>query len=95
MFLTRESENGINIHFEPPKQQVHILYKPIVGVKEAAYLADVSEATFREDHMKDTRLIEKAMFKEGNRYKFETEPLLEYLHLRACELRIKNGIYIS
>lgn len=92
MLLSDQNENSISIHFQPPEPQIHLIYKPIVGVKEACILAGVGEDTFRADHMKDSRVIENVMYMDGNRYKFETEPLLEYIHMRACELRLRNGI---
>ncbi|MBC2106115.1 hypothetical protein [Listeria booriae] len=95
MFKTNEESNAITVHFQPPKPEIHILYKPVVGVEEAAYLADVSVTTFRADHMKDLRLLESSAYLEGNRWKFETKQLLEYIHLRACELRVSKGVFVA
>lgn len=95
MYNASENANGITVHFQPPTPEVHILYKPVVGVKEAAFLADVSVVTFKNDHMKDIRLLETSAFLEGNRWKFETKQLLEYIHLRACELRVSKGVFVS
>ncbi|PNP90643.1 hypothetical protein BMT55_11740 [Listeria newyorkensis] len=95
MYTKNINNDGITVHFQPPTPEVHIIYKPIVGIKDAAFLADVSEKTFRDEHLLDLRLLETSAFKEGNRWKFETETLLEYLHLRACELRVSKGIYVT
>ncbi|EUJ22967.1 hypothetical protein PGRAN_11248 [Listeria grandensis FSL F6-0971] len=83
------------VHFQPPKAEIHLVYKPIVSVEEAAEMASVSIPTFKKDHLKDVRLLETSAFLEGNRWKFETKPLLEYLHLRACELRVRRGAYFK